>query len=476
LPWTFPVNRDKCRAVTLKLADEIESSVMAMTLLHPDDVRLARFAAVLGLVSIAPGCAVSGEDNEREAADGAGRIYRDPLEARELPKLPDSPSLVDVLHYGFLSNPGLERAYFEWRMALERVPQARSFDDPRFRFEHIFSRERMSRWDRTTLGASQMIPFPGKLEAAGRAALEGAVAAGRLFEDAKFGLQAEIVESYTELATTDRSIAIGRENLSLLRQFVDITRTLVGTGRARQAGLLKAELESEEAESELKSVEARRSADLARLNRLLSRSPMAPLGPRMEGGDVGLPAKDDQLFALAASRNPELAAMAAQVRGQEHALDLARKAWFPDLELSFDVRGSLEKMIGAMLTLPFQVGRIRAGIREAEAGIRAAQAALRERSDDVRARLVLQLYLARDSDRKAKLIRDAFLPKARKIVDATREAYGTGAATFLELLDAQRALLTLDLEGIRMDAMRRQASARLEALCGLDFGALPKGE
>ncbi len=440
------------------------------------DMSIARLGAGFAIAISLLGCMVPGERTERDAAEREGAAYATPRERRLLPLLSASPSLDESLHFAFASNPGLEQAYFEWKMALERVPQAGSLDNPRLNFEYLFSKERMSRWDRTTLGVSQMIPFPGKLDASRKGALELAIASRRRFEDAKFALQADVVEAYTELATTDRSIAIGRENLGLLRQFVEITRTLVGTGRVRQAELLKAELEAEEAESDLKSVEARRAADLAQLNRILSRPSSTALRPQLEAGDPGLPAADDQIFALAAARNPELAAMAAQVRGQEHALDLARKAWFPDLELSFDIRGSLEKMIGAMITLPFQVGRIRAGIREAEAGIRAAQAALRGRSDDIRARLVLQLYLARDSDRKAKLIRDVFLAKARKIVDATREAYGTGAATFLELLDAQRALLTLDLEVVRMDAMRRQAVARLEALCGLDFGALPKAE
>ncbi len=439
-------------------------------------MKVAFFTAALGILSTLLGCSVKGEDAERAAIEKSGKPFERPHGVRPLPVLAEAPLLIDVLHYAFLSNAGIEQAHFEWRMALERVPQARSFDNPRFKFDSLFSREKMSRWDRTTLGASQMIPFPGKLEAAGRAALESAVATGLRFEDAKFTLQADVVGAYAELAATDRTIAIGKENLGLLRQFVSITGALVGTGQARQAELLKAELEAEEAESDLKSSEARRSGELAQLNRLLSRPVEAALRPQIETDPPLFPTEDVRLFELAAARNPELAAMAAQVRGQEHAIDLARKAWFPDLEISFDVRGSMEKMIGMMFTLPFQIGRIRAGIREAEAGLRAAQAALRERSDDVRARLVFQLYLARNSDRQTRLIRDALLPKARKIVDATREAYGAGAATFLELLDAQRALLVLDLEGVRMDAMRRQAIARLEALCGLDFGALPKGD
>ena len=435
-----------------------------------------KYRAWATLLTAAVGCTVPGEDAEREALEREGRAYEARHGERSLPTLALDAALPDVLHYAFLANPSLERAYFEWRGAIERVPQAASLDAPRVGFEYLFTKEKMSRWDRTTLGASQMIPFPGKLEASGQVALEAAIVMRKAFEGAKFDLQAEVVEAYTELAATDQALAVGRQNLALLRQFVEISRAMVGVGRARQADLLKAELEADAAESELRSVEARRASDLARVNRLLSRPPAAVLQPRLDPQGPALPRSDERIFALAAERNPELGAMAAQVRGQERALDLARKAWFPDFELSFEIQGSIERMLGAMLTLPLNVGRIRAGIREAEADIRAAQAALRERADDVRARLVFQLYLARDADRQARFIRDTLLPKARQVVDGTREAYGAGNAAFLELLDAQRALLTLELEGVRMDVMRRQAVARLEALTAIDFGALPQEE
>jgi outer membrane protein, heavy metal efflux system len=428
------------------------------------------------VMTVLAGCSVPGEEAEREALEKENKPYRVAHDRRPLPELPGQPLREAVLQYAFYSNAAIEQAYFEWAMALERVPQASSLENPRFSFEYLFSRDRVARWDRVTLGASQMVPFPGKLEAAGQVALQAAVAARRRFENEKFSLQAEVIEAYEDLALTDRSIAVGESNLALLRQFVEVSRARVGAGQARQAELTKAELEVGQAENELTSIRARRGSDLARINRLLSRPPASPLVPATAAEDPPLPAKDDELLALAGDRNREIAALAAEVQGQEHALDLARKAWLPDFEVSFDVRGSMERMLGAMITLPFQAGRIQAGIREAQAGIRAAQAALRNRADDVRARLVLNAYLARDGDRQVRLFRKTLIPKAREIVEATREAYGAGSATFLDLLDAQRALLALELETARMDAMRRQAVARLEALCALDFGALPRSK
>jgi outer membrane protein TolC len=376
-----------------------------------------------------------------------------------------------VLAYAFRSNAELERAHFEWAAALARVPQAVSLPDPRFSFAYLFSDERMRRWDRTTLGVSQMIPYPDKLTKAGRVTLAEAVAARQRLEARKFSLQAEVVGAWHVLWLIDRSVEIDEANLSLLEQFRVVTRQLVAVGRAPQADASKADLEVASAENELLTRQAERPAALAALNALLSRPLDAPLRPASAAPEVPLP-DDPQILALAAERNPELAALASEAQGRQSAVELARLAYVPDLEIGLDVRGSMERMFTAMITLPLQVPRIRAGIDEARASLRAAEAALRARGDQLGARVALELFLARDSERQLALYREVLLPRASDVVSATEMSYATGAASFLELLDAQRSLLALDLAAAELRALHATAVAELEALCALDFGTL----
>lgn len=424
------------------------------------------------LLVAAAGCSVAGESAERRDLDREGRPYQFRHGERKLPTLPADAPLLDVLQHAFLSNADLERAYFEWKMAVERVPQAASLDDPRFRFERLFSKEKLSRWDRTTLAISQMVPFPGKLDKAGQVALAEAVAAGRRFEDAKFMLQAELVEAWAELRFVRAAIRIAEENLALLRDVAETTRALVAVGKATQVDVTKADLEVTAADNELRARQSEAPPALARLNALLSRPPAAALNPAEPRDPPALPANDDTILALVAERNLELQAMAAEVRGRENALDLARKAYLPDFEFGLEIVGSMERMLMGVLTLPIQLRRIRAGIDEAGAGVRAAEAALRSTRNRVGAQVVLNLYAARDAARQAALFRDSLIPRAQEIVDATKAAYKTGSMSFLELLDAQRAVLDLRLGRARMESMRDQAIARLEALAALDFGTL----
>jgi outer membrane protein TolC len=181
---------------------------------------------------------------------------------------------------------------------------------------------------------------------------------------------------------------------------------------------------------------------------------------------------DARLVALVAERNPELAALASEVKGRETAVELARLAYVPDLELGAALRGSMEQMLMGAITLPLQVPRIRAGIEEAQASLRVAQAALRARQDQIGARLALALILARDSERQLALFREVLLPRARDVVTATEIDYATGGSSFLEFLDAQRGLLELELGEAELAATNPTAVAALEALCALDFGTL----
>ena len=399
----------------------------------------------------------------------AERPFRVPHESRSLPALPEASPLDAVLRYAFLSHAGIEQAYFEWKMAMERIPQAISAEDPRFSFDRLFSDEGLSRWDRSTLGVSQMVPFPGKLEAAGQVALDAAIAARRRFEDARFSLRARVVGAWYELSLADRSIDIAERNLALLRDFAEVTRARLAVGGASQAEATKADLEAESAESELLSRRSERPPALARLNALLSRAPDTPLRPSGPSDLSPLPGSDSELLALAAERNRDLLAMAAEVRGREDALELARKAYFPDFEISLSIQGTMERMLGGMINAPLRLERIRAGIDEAGAGVRHAQAAARARRDDLRAQVVLQIFVARDTARQADVLRRSLVPRAREVVDANRAAYASGTLSYLELLDAQRSLLALDFALAQAESMHEQAIAELGALCAIDF-------
>ncbi|MCK6459853.1 MAG: hypothetical protein L6Q95_08155, partial [Planctomycetes bacterium] len=84
-------------------------------------MRIASLLLAAGLAA----CAIRpvGEAAERDRAAEAGEAFVQRFEERELPPLPPEAGLDAMLERALLANADLERAYWEWRAALERVPQ-----------------------------------------------------------------------------------------------------------------------------------------------------------------------------------------------------------------------------------------------------------------------------------------------------------------------------------------------------------------
>ena len=70
------------------------------------------------------------------------------------------------------------------------------------------------------------------------------------------------------------------------------------------------------------------------------------------------------------------------------------------------------------------------------------------------------------AERKINLYGATLLPQARSALSVAQQSYETGKGDFLNLIDAQRALLEFELEEQRALADREQALALIELLVG----------
>ena len=137
---------------------------------------------------------------------------------------------------------------------------------------------------------------------------------------------------------------------------------------------------------------------------------------------------------------------------------MARKAFYPDLTLGVDYvetrdarslgtpgSGRDPVMIMGRVNLPLWKNKYRAGLREALA-TRDAAVKNREHQENVRvADLKMALYHFHDSKRKISLLGDTLMPLAQNSLDVAEQAYQAGRADFLQLIDAQRLLLDIQV-------------------------------
>lgn len=435
---------------------------------------LTACAALLTLALLA-GCVLAprGAQRERERLAAAGAPYEAAAAERVVPPLPTDPDWPDLLRHAFLSNGGLEAAYFEWAAALQRLNIAAGYPNTNVSvgFEYLFSGDNLKGWDRTSLtfgfDPMQNLSFPTKVLAAGRVAFAEARAAGQRFAAAKFQLQREVLEAWLDYALLAEQVRLQETQVGLLRLATETAAARVQTG-LRQQSLLGAEVERRRGEDALRTLEAQLPQQRARLNALIGRGADAPLAP-----PAALPvprplrADDAELLAVATDANPELAALAQDVAGRADALDLARQQYLPDINPFVGFEGSIAQVVGAAVTIATMIPQIQAGIREAKLNLRGSEAVLRQAQRQRGADFVAVLAALRNAERQRAVL-EQIVPLAELATDSAAQASAAGAADLATVIEAEGALI--DLRGAVAEAriMRERQLAALEQLAGVD--------
>jgi outer membrane protein TolC len=445
--------------------------------------RAARAAGALAAIaagSALTGCSLTpkGTTEERSRLAESGKPYEPRFEDRALPELPSAPTWEDVLRRALLANGDLEAAYFDWKSAVERIDVAAAWPNSRLMlgYSYMFSGGDMKAFDRSTFAFSpdsmESLLWPSKAAQQGKVALADARATGARFRAAKFDLQKRVLSAWAEYALNAERVRIERERRELARLTFDTAKSRVRAGGMQQ-DLLRAEVSLQTAEDLLKTAEAELAQSKAMLNGMLAREPDAPLAaPSPMPPPRPIPADDATLLATAVEQNPQLEALARQVEGRTDALERARMEWLPDINPTFAFTGSASQAIGAAIMFPTTIKEIEGGIKEAGAMLRGAEAMLRQASRDRAASFVATLVALRNAERQAALFDSRIVPAAERVVSITRQAYAAGSATYLDMIDAERALLDARLVIAQARAMRESRLAELEALMGTDVEAL----
>jgi cobalt-zinc-cadmium efflux system outer membrane protein len=432
-----------------------------------------RFTAVLGAILTLAGCTAHppGEAAERDAALNAGKPFARPAAERDVPPFPENPTLDDLVNHALLVNPDLEEKYWEWRSAIEQIPQDGTQPTNLVLFASVPIERGSTSFKRTTITAANDpmadILWPDKPTTAARRALDTARAAGQRFQKARYDLRAKVLSAWYDYALTSELIRLEQENIQLLQITVTVTDARNRAGAAGQQDLLKARNEVDLSKDEVANMQSQLPAQQAALNALLNRAPAAPL-PR----SISVPAlqtvkqTDDQLLELAARQNPQLIALAHEIRGKQEGLKLARLQYLPDFSLSAgtDLAGISQNLMG-MITVPLlRHEAIDAAVRQAEANLRAADAMRRQTANDLKVQIIMDLTTLHNAERQLELFEKTILPRARQIVTLTRSAYEAGRSSMLDLLDGQRSLISIQRLVVNLRITRAKRLADIEAI------------
>jgi len=401
--------------------------------------------------------------------------------------LTESSELADYLAYAALNNAGLEAAFNRWKAALERVPQVKALPDPKFTYMYYIQEvETRVGPQEQGFGIAQTFPWFGKLSLRGDLADEAAKAARKRYDAAKLKLFFKVKDAYYEYYYLAKSVAVTKENIALIKHIESVGRSRYKVATATHPDVIRAQVETGKLEDRYQTLLDLRQPIVARLNAALNRPAEADIPWPSEVSIEDVNAVDKDLLVELVAENPELKALDFEIDGKRRAIDLAKKDYYPDINLGLNFIDTDRSSVGnpsdngkdpvvAMisLNLPLWRGKYDAGVREARARYYAARQDRQEKTNSLSSELKLALYRLRDAKRKIDLYGDALLPKARESLKVTESSFRAAAGSFTDLIDAQRILLEFALAYERALANCAQSLAKVEMLVGReisDFG------
>ena len=327
---------------------------------------------------------------------------------------------------------------------------------------------------RVRAAVSYELDLWGRLRNATEAARAELLATEAARETVRTTLTSDVAQGYFALRALDGQLAATRRSLQTRSETLDLQRKRVQLGDISELDLRQQEAEVAGARAQVPALERQRAQQESALAVLLGRSPRAIYEGAIDAGrdadarspaivvPAGLPS--DLLL-----RRPDLLETEQRLIAAKARIAVARAAYFPTISLT-GYLGSESVALGDLFSGPagiwqvavglsqtiFGGGRIDAQVQAATARERQAlaqyQRAIQTAFREVRDALVAQAKAREQLE--AETQRVAALSEALRLA---RLRYDNGIASQLDVLDAERNLLSAELN--RIDAVRAQRAA-----------------
>ncbi|MBL4810534.1 MAG: TolC family protein [Phycisphaerales bacterium] len=354
-------------------------------------------------------------------------------------------SVDDAIRIAIDHSPRLRSAGYRIDAASGRVLQAGLYPNPSINFGGEALGSNAGNGGESTYVIEQEIVLGGKLDRARDVAESDRLAARAEFVAEEFSVATRVTRAYFAAASAQERLNKRLELSALASQLLEAATAKVEAGSATEPDRLRAEVVFEQAQIQLESArfesEATRKGLAATIG--LDRPIVLPLSTAVYQLP-NLPSYEELLGAtLDANSRISLAQIAITRARQAHKL--AKAQGVPDLVVSVgprysDIDNETTVDVGLGIQIPLfdrNQGEVQATLAErlsASAQLRGVQLELL--SEVANAWPVYQ-----SASTAATRYQGRLLPKAERTLDLTRQAYRSGKADYLRLLDAQQVVI-----------------------------------
>lgn len=359
---------------------------------------------------------------------------------------PEQPlELSALIQEALAHNPEIHAAQQRYRAALARPAQAGSLPDPTI--EGGYHNERIpsltlgeSEFSFLRFGASQEVPFPGKLSLREDIASQEAEREGQMLQATTVSVTARLKTAYDDLAFTHKALEILQHDKDFLLDLQQSAQARYQVGQGIQQDVIKAQVEVSLLTSRLLQLERKRDGLRATLNGLLNRSPLAPLGTPTPLQKSRFTTTVEDLQALALEHSPELKGAELMIARNELSLSLAQREYYPDLVFKAEYmhKAALlpEWEVGIGVKVPLYFWRKqRYGVLEAAESVGEARSTRQNVVQNLLARIKDLYTQAQTAGQLTTLYQTAIIPQSRLSLESASAGYVVGKVDFLTLLN-----------------------------------------
>ena len=385
--------------------------------------------------------------------------------------------LSQLLAEAAANNPQISAADHGARAARQMAPQVTTLPDPRFTYQQLsvgspkpFAGYTNSDFAYIGVGASQELPFPGKLRLRGDVAERDADTKQAEIEVTKTSIADALKADYLQLAFLQQTLGILRQNESVLDQLIQDATAHYQVGRGMQQDVLQAQVNRTKILKEITMHHQKMAQIQAHLKGLLNRDQESPDIVTEDLVATPLQRTSDELLAMVRRNNPQIQVDASSIRTQDAQLASAKREGKPDFEVGYIYQNTDRKYRDYyMFTFDVRIPRkkrVNAEIAEATEKRSESQQILSAHLHQQLAEVQEGYVKAASDEELLKEYREGLIPQSDAAYRATLSAYASNSEEFVHVLSYFTDTLNLKLEYVQTLVDHETALAHLESLTG----------
>lgn len=399
-----------------------------------------------------------------------------PVRAQEMTASTPTP-LSQLLAEAANNNPQISSADHTARAARLMVPQVTAPPDPKVTYQQLgvgspkpFAGYTNSDFAYVGIGASQELPYPGKLRLRGEVAEHDAETKQAETDITRVGIADAIKADYLQLAYLQQTLGILQQNEAVLDQLIQDATAHYQVGQGMQQDVLEAQVNRTKIVREITMHHQQRGQIQAHLKGLLNRDQTSPDVVTENLTETPLKSVSDELLSLVKKNNPQIQVDAHLVQKQDAQVASAKRDGKPDFEVGYMYENTDRKYrdyYQFTLNVRFpRKKRVDAEVAEAQEQLIASQKTLDAHLAQQLSQ-VQQAYVQATKDEELlKEYRGGLVPQSDAAYRATLNSYASNKDQFTHVLSYFTDLLTLKLEYAQTLLDHETALAHLESLTG----------